>query len=131
MASGSALRAKVEKALAKAGGTHRTVQFRRVKRVGGNPTLGVGGTVTTEIVPVVPQPAVEELDGDAINTSGGLYKFGDQRFTFSGNLSESLLKTHQILYGDEVLQIVRYKPEGVVGGVVIAWQVVARTVKAG
>lgn len=131
MASGAALRAKVEKSLRKAEATHRVVKFRRVTRTGGNPILGIGGTIGTELVEVNPQPAVEQLDAEHIATSGGRYQFGDYKFTFGGSVSESILRTHQILYGDEVLQIVQHEPAGVMQKTVIAWTVIARTLKQG
>lgn len=131
MANGAALRAKVDAALRKAGATHRVVKFRKTGRSGGNQRLGLGGTLTVEEITLDPQPTVTMLDAEEVATSGGIYMFGDYKLTISGSVAESVLRTHQILYGDEVLQIVKYRPAGVIQSVVVAWSVIARTVKPG
>lgn len=127
--TGLQLQAKVAKALAKVNATSRQVSLRTVTTTGGNAVLGVGQTVTNLDTVMDPQPAVEQIKVDDVASSGGLLQFGDYRITLSGTYDEATLRNCELLYGTDVLKIIDLNP-AVYGGVVAAWQVVARAVKA-
>lgn len=127
--TGLQLQAKVAKALAKVNATARQVSLRVATTSGGNAVLGIGQTVTNVDTLLVPQPAVEHVSSDDVAGSGGLLQFGDYRMTIAGTVTEATLAQSQILYGSDVLKIIDTKPAAF-GGVVAAWEIVARTVKA-
>jgi hypothetical protein len=128
MASGAQVQAKIKAVLGKLQATPRVVQLRSVTRSGGDDLLGIGGVVVESLTPVTPQPAAQLLAAEEIMSSGGLLMPGDWKFIFAGDTPESELRTRQILFGDEVLNIVRVEPYAL-GGVVVGWGVIARTVR--
>jgi hypothetical protein len=128
MASGLAVRAKIRSALRKLSATSRPVYFRTRTVTGGNQLLGIGSTVTVSDALVDPQPAVELLSAEQIAASGGLYQAGDYGLVFDGSIAESTFQTKQLVYGSDVLAIVRYEP-AVINGTVVAWTITARSVK--
>lgn len=130
MATGKALQNRVGALLKRLNATSRVVKLRNVTTSGGNTVLGIGGTVTTTDTVADPQPAVELLDADVISNSNGLYQVGDYRFFFSGAIPEATLRNRLIVYGDEILKVIRFDPVSL-GGVVVVWEVTARTIKAG
>ncbi len=127
MITGAAFRAKVTKLLTDVQATERVVQFREVTRTGGNALLGIGGTVTNTDTAIVPQPAVSQVTAEEIAGGSGLIQPGDWKFIFDSQVPEATLRNRLILFGDEVLQIVRIKPYPFQGAPV-AWSVIARTV---
>lgn len=129
MATSAQILAKVQALLTKLQATPRLVQFRAVSRTGGSELLGVGGTVTTVLTAINPQPAAEPISLEEINSSAGGLMPGDWRFIFAGDVSETDLKTKQILFGTEILNIVQYRPFPIYGGIV-AWEAIGRTVGA-
>lgn len=129
MPSGAVIQAKIAKVLTKVGATYRVVTFRDSHPVGGNALLGVGQTTITNDVAIDPQPAVETLSVEEVASGGALLQLGDYRFVFSGTVPEAQIKTSNIVYGSDILKIVSYKP-AVLFGTVIAWEVIARTIKA-
>jgi hypothetical protein len=127
MASGAQVKAKIAAKLALLNPTPRVVSFRQTTRTGGNPRLGIGGTVATSDTVADPQPAATQVSVEQIASSGGFIQPGDWEFTFAGTVEEDTLKTSQILFGDtEVLNIVRYDPYAL-SGLVVAWRVIGRT----
>lgn len=128
MATGAQIQAKIKAVLEKLQATPRLVQFRSVSQAGGNSRLGVGGTVTETLTAIEPQPAAELLKAEEINSSGGILMPGDWRFIFAGDTVESDLRTKQLLFGDEVLNIVQVEPYAL-GGVIVGWSAIGRTVK--
>lgn len=126
MPTGPQVLAKVVAALTKANPSPRVVQFRQVTQTGGNTRLGVGGTTTVTTSEISTQPAVEAVTSEDIGSSAGRVQPGDWRFTFAGDVEESDLRTKQILYGDEVLNIVDCQPYAF-GGTIVGWSVIART----
>jgi hypothetical protein len=128
MASGASIQAKITAVLQKLNATHRLVYFRTVNTSGGNSLLGLGESVANSDTEASPQPAVQTLSTDEIATSGGLLMQGDYRMIFSGAELEETLKTSLIVYGEEVLRIVKYTPAAIFG-TVAAWDVIARSIK--
>lgn len=129
MATGAQIQAKIKAVLSKLKATPRTVQFRSISQSGGNTRLGIGGTSTVTLAPISPQPAAELVKAEEITGSGGLLQPGDWRFIFSGDTSETDLRTKQLLFGTEVLNIVQVTPYAI-GGMIVGWEVIARTVQA-
>lgn len=127
MATGEQLRAKAKALLAKNEATPRTVYFREVTQVGGNPKLGIGGTVVNTDTLVDPQPVALKVTAQEIADSNGYLGPGDWRFIFSGDTPEATLKSHFILFGDEVLNIVQITPYAK-NKTIVAWDVIGRTV---
>jgi hypothetical protein len=127
MATGDSVKGKVAGVLKRLEATAREVKFRTMTVVGGDPVLGIGGTVTFVDTRVEPQPAVDLVKTEEIATSGGLYVMGDYHIIFAGSVLETTLKTSTILYGAETLKIIRYEPN-VLQKVVVAWDVIARAV---
>lgn len=129
MASGAQLQSKIKAVLAKLQATPRTVKFRELIRTGGNPRLGIGGTVTYVDTLADPQPAAQLVKGEQLANTTSLVQPGDWEFTFAGSIDESMFRDKQILFGDtEVLNIVQYEPYAM-NGIVVGWSVIARTVK--
>lgn len=129
MASGAQLQSKTKAVLAKLQATPRTVKFRELIRTGGNPRLGIGGTVTYVDTLADPQPAAQLVKGEQLANTTSLVQPGDWEFTFAGSIDESMFRDKQILFGDtEVLNIVQYEPYAM-NGIVVGWSVIARTVK--
>lgn len=129
MPSGDVLRAKVAAILKRTQVTSRVVKFRSVSASGGNALLGLGQTLNTTDVVCDPQPVVELLKPEDVASAAGILQLGDYSVLFDGGVPESTLKTHEILYGTDVLKIISYDPV-VFAGVVVAWKVLARTAKA-
>jgi hypothetical protein len=127
MPTGAQLQARIKAVLLKLKATPRTVQFRSIERTGGNDLLGLHGT-TTETLTAVTAVAAELVVADQVNSSGGLLQPGDWRFIFAGDTAEADLRTKQILFGDEVLNIVQIYPYAF-DEVMAGWEVIARTVK--
>jgi hypothetical protein len=130
MPSGLALRNKVAQVMKRLHATSRVVKLRVASASGGNDLLGLGQSQTVQDTVVDPQPTVNLLTADDIATSGGVYILGDYQFLFTGSIAESTLRKSHILYGDEVLRIVELEAIAM-GGVVVAWRVVARSLKSG
>ncbi len=128
MASGAQVQAKIKAVLAKLQATPRVVQFREATQVGGNERLGIGNLLAVTVTPITPQPAVELLKAEEIVGSGGILMPGDWRFIFSGDMAESDFRTKQLLFGDEILNIVHIEPY-VLYGVIVGWGVIGRTVQ--
>jgi len=128
MATGAQVRAKIKAVLADLRASSRTVKFREVTYVGGNSMLGVGGTATETLTVVTPVPAVETVTAEEVNSSGGLLQPSDYRLTFDGTIAEANFRTKQLVYGDEVLNIVHFEPY-TLRGVIVAWGVIGRTVR--
>jgi hypothetical protein len=128
MATGSQVSAKIKAVLDRLQATPRTVQFRSVSQTGGNERLGLGGTVTVTLTAIDPQPAAELIKVEEISSSGGILLPGDWRFIFAGDTDEDDLRTQQLLFGDEVLNIVHIEPYSL-GGIVVGWGVIGRTTK--
>ncbi len=129
MASGTQLRSKIAAKLSALQATPRVVKFRQETRTGGNPRLGIGGTVTTTDTLADPQPAAQMVAAEQLANATSLIQPGDWEFVFAGTTSEDTLRTQQILFGDtEVLNIVQYEPYAL-NGIVVAWRVIARTVQ--
>jgi hypothetical protein len=126
--NGAALQAKIAKALAKLGATHKTVYLRTVSVTGGNSVLGIGQTKSNSDTELDPQPAVTMVDSWEIANSGGLLQLGDYKFTMAGTVEEATLRGSLVVYGEDVLKVISYKPS-VINGTVVAWEVLARTVK--
>lgn len=129
MASGPAVQAKVAAVLTKLNPTSRVVKFRELVATGGNQLLGLGVDNNVVDTLVDPPPSVEVLAASEVSISGGLYQLGDYRFTFAGTVAESVIKNSLILYGEELVQTVHIVPYAL-GGIVVAWSVVGRSVKA-
>jgi len=126
MPSGVAIQARIEKALAQVQATERPVAIRTVAPIMGDDVLRIGYTADVVDRPVVPPPAVRQVTAAEIQTSGGLLQPGDYRFIFGGSVDRDTLKHGQLLYGDDVLQIVRIDPS-VYQGIAVAVRVIART----
>ena len=126
MATGSQVRAKIQAKLAALNATPRTVSFRTMTRTGGNPLLGIGGTVTYTDTVADPQPAAELIRAEDIAGSGGLLQPGDWSFTFAGTIPEETFRNSSLLFGTEVLNIVQVSPYAL-NGVIVGWGVIART----
>lgn len=129
MASGAAIRSKIARALGRLNVTSRTVMLRSVMSSGGNPVLGLGQSVSSTDVVVDPQPAVELIAAEEVAAAKSLLQLGDYRLTFAGTLTENTLKNSEILYGTDVLKVIRYDPIAI-DGTVVAWSVIARVAKA-
>jgi hypothetical protein len=125
---GTALQAKIAKTLKKLGATHKTVYLRTVSVSGGNTVLGLGQTKSNSDTELDPQPAVTLVDAWDIANSGGLLLLGDYKLTLAGTVEEATLRGSLIVYGEDVLKMISYKPS-VLDGTVVAWEVVARAVK--
>jgi hypothetical protein len=130
MASGSSVRAKITRALAKLEASQYPWYFRTVTRTGGNSRLGLSTTVTTSDAEIDPPPAEELIAAEEIANSAGLFIAGDYRLTMSGDVAETSLKNCLLVRGSDLCKIVSYKPAGVIGAVVVAWEVIARVTKA-
>jgi hypothetical protein len=124
MASGSQIQAKIAKVLTRLNATGRVVSWRTVTVTGSHPVLG-GGTRTNTDEVCDPQPAVDILPTDAIATSSGLLQLGDFKLTFSGDVPEAYFATKMLMYGDQVLHIVKRDPVAIYG-TIVAWEVIAR-----
>ena len=129
MASGAALLSKVSSILKRTNVTSREVSFRTVQTSGGNALLGLGQSVTSLDLPVDPPPVVMLLKPEEVAAGGSLLQLGDYSMLFAGSVSEETLKTSEIVYGSDVLKIISYEPI-VFDGIVVAWNVIARTSKA-
>lgn len=130
MASGASVKASVKRALAKLNATQAVWQFRLVTHSGGNSRLGIfTGTTTTTDTAIDPQPAEQLLKAEDVATSGGLFAMGDYKLTLHGDVDETLLRTQLMVRGSDVCRIVSYHPAGVLNGVVVAWEVIARVAK--
>jgi hypothetical protein len=127
MATSAQILAKVQALLTKLHATPRVVQFRSVGRTGGSDLLGIGGTVTVTLTAIDPQPAVEPIKLEEVNGSAGVLQPGDWRFIFAGDVAENDLKTKQLLFGSEILNIVQYRPFPIYDGIV-AWEAIGRSV---
>lgn len=130
MANGKSLQTRIGSLLGRLGATSRPVSLRTVAKTGGNALLGIGGTTTTTDTLCDPQPTLELLDATIVGNSGGLYQLGDYSLMFSGSVSEATIRTSLIVYGDEVLKIIKMDPVAM-NGVVVVWQVTARSIKPG
>jgi hypothetical protein len=130
MSAGSNLQKKVSALLKRLDASARVVSLRQVTTTGGNTLLGIGGRVTTTDTVCDPQPVVTLLDADIVAHSGGIYQVGDYELMFAGDIPEATLKSRLIVYGDEVLKIVKMDPVAM-NGIVAVWKVTARTVKSG
>jgi hypothetical protein len=126
---GISLQNKISKVIGTVHATIRPVKFRIVTKTGGNPLLGTGQTLVNVDTLVEPQPVVEYVKEEEVAGGMGLIQLGDYRFTFDGKVTETTLKTAQILYGTDVLKILSFQPAAF-DSVTAAWQVLARTVKA-
>jgi hypothetical protein len=126
MATGAQIQAKIQAKLAALNATPRVVSFRTMTRTGGNPRLGIGGTVTYTDTVADPQPAAELVKAEDIAGSGGLLQPGDWMFTFSGIIPEETFRTSSLLFGTEVLNIVQVSPYAL-NGIIVGWGVLART----
>ena len=126
MPSGLAIQSRIERALAQVQATERPVAIRTVAPIVGDDVLRIGYTADVVDMPVTPPPAVRQVTADEIQTSGGLLQPGDYRFIFGGSTDQDKLKHGQLLYGEDVLQIVRIEPS-VYQGIVVALKVTART----
>jgi hypothetical protein len=129
MATAQAILNKTIATLRKANATARPVKFRHVETTGGNATLGLGAATTVVDTDVDPQPAVEKVAAVEVAGSAGVLQLGDYRMTFAGTVDEATLQNDVILYGSDILKIKSYDPQPF-QGVVIAWVVIARAVKA-
>jgi hypothetical protein len=130
MSAGTAAQAQLARALKKLNATHKVVRFRLVTQSDGNTLLGLPGTTTTTDTDIDPQPVVEMLKPEEIETSRGLFMMGDYKLLFAGSVDETLLRTRLLLLGTDVLRIIRYYPAGTLNGVVLAWEVIARVAQA-
>lgn len=128
MPDGLSIQSKISKVLTRLSPTSRVVYLRSVTASGGNSLLGLGQSVTSSDTAADPQPAVELINASEIAVSGNFYQMGDYKFIFAGSIEESTWQTSLIIYGTEVLKIVKYDPQ-VIYGTVAAWEVVARAVK--
>lgn len=130
MPTGLQVRTKISNALAKLEATSKTVSFRNVVHSSGDALLGLGQTETVTDTVISPPPAVELLSAEDVARLGGdRFQLGDYLLTLDGSIAESTLQSRMILYGTEVLKIVHYEPSAL-DGIVVAWQVYARGVKA-
>lgn len=129
MATGAQIQAKIKSVLGRLQATPRVVRFREVTQTGGDALLGIGGTSTVTLTAITPQPAAEMVKAEEITGDSGLIQPGDWRFIFSGDTSEDDLRTKQLLFGDEVLNIIRIEPFAL-GGVIVGWSAIARTTQA-
>ena len=130
MATGASVQRRVGALLKRLNATARQVSLRRVTSSGGNALLGIGGTSTVTDTVCDPQPDVSLLTADVIANSGGLYQVGDYSITFSGDTLESDLRNSLVVYGDDVLKIVKID-SSVLNGIVCVWRVTARSIRAG
>ena len=126
MPSGLAIQSRIERALAQVHATERPVAIRTVAPVMGDDVLRIGYIADVVDTPVVPPPAVRQVTAAEIQTSAGLLQPGDYRFIFAGSIDRDTLKHGQVLYGEDVLQVVRVDPS-VYQGIVVAVKVIART----
>jgi hypothetical protein len=83
--------------------------------------------VSSDDVVCDPQPVVELIAASDVADSAGTLQLGDYRLIFSGAVPEDTLKTGMLVYGDEVLKIIKYEPFAF-DQTVAAWQVTARAV---
>lgn len=130
MPSGASVRDRVRSALTRVRASDRDVYLRTESVVAGNSLLGIGVEVEAADTLIETPPVARQVTFDEVQTSGGLYQPGDYRFVFDGSVDEHALLTSLIVYGDEVLQVVRVD-RSVFGGVVVAWRVTARSRKPG
>lgn len=128
--NGTAVQNKISRALGRVKASAQSVYLRTVSASGGNNLLGIGVTRSKSDTLVDPTPAVRQVSSGEIATSGGLYQPGDYRFVFAGSIPRETLRNCQIVYGTQVLQVMRID-ESVLDGVVVAWTVMARSVEAG
>jgi hypothetical protein len=128
MPSGSSIQSKISKTLERLNATSRLVYLRSVSSSGGNSLLGLGQSVSSSDTLAEPQPAVDLMTTHEIAVSGNFFQMGDYKMIFAGTIEESTWQTNLIVYGEEVLKIVRYDPQTIYG-TVAAWEVVARAVK--
>src|ERR1044072_3727281 len=99
MASGAQLRTKIAAKLSAIQACPRTVKFRQETRTGGNPRLGIGGTVEVTDTLADPQPAAQMLTAEEIAGTGGLLMPGDWEFVFAGTISEDTARTPHLPFG--------------------------------
>jgi hypothetical protein len=130
MPSGAAIQSRIAAVLRKMNATSRIVSLRQVTETGGDPQIGLPGQVTFTDTVADPQPAVSLVSAEEVGASGGFYQLGDYKLIFSGTTPETSLRTSLLLYGDEVLKVTRINPMAV-SGLVVAWEVMARSVKPG
>ena len=123
--NGAAIQAKIRATLARVNATSKTWKFRQVNLSGGNSRLGIYTDSDIIDLDLDPQPAEEYVSGEDVATSGGLFMMGDYKLTMSGDTDEDLLRTRQLVRGDDVCRIVRYWPYAI-DGTVVAFIVVAR-----
>lgn len=128
MATGASILAKVTAVIRKTHVTYKVVSFRTVLTRSGNQLLGVG-VIRANVDEVVdPQPVVELVTQEDVALSGALLQLGDYRILFDGAVLETTLQTCDIMLGPTLLKIISYVPV-IYDNTVVAWQVVARTVK--
>lgn len=130
MPNGLSIQAKVANVLRRLKPAAKTWYFREVTISGGNPRLGIHTSTSVTDTVMDPPPAEEVIADEVVATSSGLYMAGDYKLTIAGSIDESLLRNRLLVRGTDVLRIVRYRPAGTIDGVVIVWEVIARTAKA-
>ena len=130
MPSGAAIQSRVARALRTVRASAYPVSLRRTVTTGGNTLLGIGVQRATVDTEMDPPPAVRQVTAEEVATSGGLYQAGDYRFICAGSISREALRNSHLLYGDQVLRIVRMD-ESVIDGTVVSWTVTARTMDSG
>lgn len=128
MPTGPSFQAKVTRLLDRFKATSRQVSFRKVDHVGGDRTLGLGRLEEVTETVLNPQPVVQLYTVDEIANSGGFLQLGDYQLLIAGSVNEDVLRTNQIVYGTEVLKIVKYVPIAF-DQTVVAWEVTARAIK--
>lgn len=128
MATGTSLQNKATRLLKRFQATSREVSLRTITHTGGDQVLGLGQMVATTTTVLDPQPVIEVYSVDQIAHSDGLLQMGDYRVIMSGAVTEDTIKNSLIVYGDEVLKIVKYVPAAF-DQTVVVWDITARAIK--
>jgi hypothetical protein len=125
VASGTALRNKINGVLTKLHASVYPVYLRVVTTSGGNPRLGLGGTTSTVDTLVTPPPVMTLIKSEDIATSAGLLQMGDYECILPAAIEETALRESFLVYGVNQYRIVSYDPMGL-GNVIVAWKVHVR-----
>lgn len=115
---------KVSEALLKVNASSGNVYLRAITKTGTGSVLNKP-TVTNVDTLITPSPAVTDLKQEELQASNSFYAVGDKVFIMPGDLSETTLKTSQIIYNSLVYKIIECSSL-VYDGTTVAFRVVAR-----
>lgn len=130
IASTIALQARIDQTMTDMGGAYFPVNLRSYTVTqAADPDLGAPTSTTADTL-LSPPPLIEDVNVREIMSAGGLYQSGDRRFTVSSTAaswSQAQAATDLVITSTppEVLRIVERRPEMVVGGQILTWQLVA------